>query len=481
MLRRISKYIAEHSLLTNGGLHLVALSGGADSVCLLLVLRQLGYNVEAVHCNFHLRGDESDRDEHFCRELCEREGVAFHLAHFDTRFYADFHKVSIEMAARELRYRYFEQLRNDLGAESVCVAHHKDDNVETVLMNIIRGTGLTGLIGIRPKNGTIVRPLLCVSRDEIVGYLDGISQPYVVDSTNLVNDVTRNKLRLDIIPLLKVINPSFQDNVVTMTKWLTDVEKITDDAMNKAVNDACTKFVGDACGINVGGVCGNDENGNPCSGSDGRLRIDLASVRNAVSPEYLLFTILHPKGFTPSQIKSVADRIVDENQPMPVGKQWTSASYLLVVERDYLLLAEKQEADDVKMKIPETGKYVFRIGGKEAALKVERKLMDFSLNDFPQEYRSSDVAVLDADKVEFPLVLRNAVQGDRFVPYGMRGSKLISDFMTDRKFDYFQRKQQLVLTGNDGNIAWLVGQRPDARYSLTKDTINIIIVRYINE
>ena len=167
-LDRISDFIGKHQLLSRDGLHLVALSGGADSVALLRVLCHLGYRVEAAHCNFHLRGEESDRDEEFVKDLCQKLNIPLHLIHFETAEYASLHQVSIEMAARELRYGYFRQLRDDIGAETVCVAHHRDDAVETLLMNLLRGAGIHGLTGIRPRNGHIVRPLLGVSRQEIL-------------------------------------------------------------------------------------------------------------------------------------------------------------------------------------------------------------------------------------------------------------------------------------------------------------------------
>ena len=189
MWNKVADFIAKQGLLTPEGLHLVAVSGGADSVALLLVLKQLGYHVEAVHCNFHLRGEESDRDETFVKSLCSEQDVILHLTHFDTKEYAAIHQVSIEMAARALRYHYFEQLRQDIGAETVCVAHHRDDAVETLLMNLMRGAGIHGLTGIHSKNGFVVRPLLGVSRDEIEDYLRQQEQSYITDSTNLEPDV----------------------------------------------------------------------------------------------------------------------------------------------------------------------------------------------------------------------------------------------------------------------------------------------------
>ena len=164
MIQKVSEFIAKHQLLSHDDLHLVALSGGADSVALLLILQQLGYRIEAAHCNFRLRGEESDRDEEFVKSLCRKRNIQLHIIHFDTNEYAALHQVSIEMAARDLRYGYFRQLCQDIGATSVCVAHHRDDAVETSLMNLLRGSGIHGLTGIRPKNGHVVRPLLCVSR-----------------------------------------------------------------------------------------------------------------------------------------------------------------------------------------------------------------------------------------------------------------------------------------------------------------------------
>ena len=214
MLKKIAHFIASNNLLVKEKKYLIALSGGADSVCLLLVLDKLGYNIEAVHCNFNLRGDESLRDEQFCIELCEKRNIKIHLAHFDTNSYALLHKTSIEMAARNLRYSFFENLRHDVGADGICVAHHQNDCAETLIMNLIRGTGIKGLAGIMPKRDSIIRPLLCVSRDEIEDFLTKESQDHVTDSTNLDDFCVRNSIRLNIIPMMEKINPSVVQNIV---------------------------------------------------------------------------------------------------------------------------------------------------------------------------------------------------------------------------------------------------------------------------
>ena len=233
----IARFISDNSLLSKEGKHIVALSGGADSVALLLLLKDLGYNVEAAHCNFHLRGDESNRDEMFCFNLCKDKQIPFHVIHFDTKLYANTHKVSIEMAARTLRYNYFKNLRQDINAESVCVAHHIEDSVETTLINLIRGTGLKGLSGISVKNGYVVRPLLCVTKQEIETYLASIGQDYVTDSTNFSDDVVRNKIRLNIIPMLKAINPSVISSIERTSSNLRDAGKLIDSILSDLKNE----------------------------------------------------------------------------------------------------------------------------------------------------------------------------------------------------------------------------------------------------
>ena len=242
-LQKVQDDILRHHLLSLEKRYLVALSGGADSVALLLILKKLGYSVEAIHCNFQLRGNESDRDEKFCVELCQHLGVELHRIHFDTRAYAALHKVSIELAARELRYRYFEQLRHDIGADGICVAHHLDDQVETIMMNIVRGTGLQGLTGIHPKNGFVLRPLLGVERKDIERFLASVNdvvtgecgQRYVTDSTNLQEDATRNKFRLRILPLLRDINPAVTKNIAQMAELMSDVAEVYDAAMAESI------------------------------------------------------------------------------------------------------------------------------------------------------------------------------------------------------------------------------------------------------
>lgn len=455
-LQKIKRFISTGALFPQQGKWkgLVALSGGADSVCLLLVCKSLGYDVEAVHCNFHLRGDEADRDEMFCQQLCEREAVPFHRVHFDTLTYASLHKVSIEMAARELRYNYFEQLRQSIGADDILVAHHRDDSVETVIMNLIRGTGIHGLQGIKPRNGHIVRPLLCVGRKEIEAWLKERERDFVTDSTNLEDDVVRNKIRLNLIPLLEGINPSVSENIAQTALRMVEAGKVFDNAMRKDV-DSVVKSTLSSTDV---------------APADRLMSIDVKALAEVSSREYTLQTILSPLLFSPSQVEEISRSDLSQS-----GKRWESATHTLIVDRGSLLVKEKSNADRKPFRIPETGTYVVSetlSASEKVSVKVVKVDENFLID------RSPLCATLDADKVRFPLCLRNVKPGERFMPFGMKGTKLISDYLTDRKRNLFQKEAQLVIADAEDNVLWLVGERPDGRYCVGRNTINALVIRY---
>lgn len=444
----VNDFIRSHKLLVGSGRYLVALSGGADSVALLLLLCELHYQVEAVHCNFHLRGEESDRDERFCRQLCDTRHIPFHLIHFDTHAYAELHKVSIEMAARELRYRYFEQLRQDIGADDICVAHHRDDQVETVLINLVRGTGLHGLTGIAPRRGKIVRPLLCVGRADIEDWLRSRGQDFVTDSTNLVDDVTRNKFRLNIIPQLRAINPSVSESIAMTAIRLAEAERVFEQALAEG-RKRVVELLSTA---------------KTPKDSFAPFRISVEGLLREPSPEYLLFSILQPLGFTSSQVENVSACLSSET-----GREWRTATSQMLLDRGFLLVEPLERQVPRPMRIPEEGLYVI---SPEERLRIITKPCD----DHFEVIRDKRVACLDASLVKFPLSVRRTENGDRFVPFGMKGSKLVSDYLTDRKFSLFDKRRQRVVTDADGKIVWLLAERPDNRFRITDKTTKCLIL-----
>lgn len=428
MLSKVKDYIKKHKLLSLSDLYIVALSGGADSVALLLLLDEMGYKVHALHCNFHLRGEESDRDERFCEDLCLKKNIPFHRIHFDTQMYAETHKMSVEMAARELRYRYFEQLRKDIGAEGICVAHHQDDTVETVLLNLVRGTGLRGLTGIQPRNGAILRPLLCVTRAEIEAYLATKQQDYVTDSTNLETDFVRNKIRLQVVPFLRQLNPAVSENIVRTAEHLTEAQKVLD-----AVVDTYK----------------------------GSNQLDLCALQQVGSAEYIVFEWLKQYGFNGSQVQQVISAETGSIFSSPTG-------YEVLKDRDRLLV-EPTIMAFTPIRIPEEGTYV---------LPDDRRLNVRRSNPFVS--KDSHEATLDARQVRFPLTVRRVEEGDWMIPYGMTGRKLLSDLMTDLKMSLFDRRRQLVVVDAQGAVVWAIGLRTDHRCRVTDATQEVIAIKINN-
>lgn len=442
-LQKLSKFIASHKLMECNGKYLVALSGGADSVALSLALRELGFDVVAAHCNFHLRGDESDRDEMFCRRFCERNGIKLHVTHFDTEGFAKLRKISIEMAARHLRYAYFKQLAEDIGASAVCVAHHQDDSVETVLLNLIRGTGIHGLTGIKPKNGGIVRPLLCVTRNEIETVLAEVGQDFVTDSTNLVDDVVRNKIRLDILPLMKEINPSVSDSIAKTASRVADVA----DALDDVVGSVASVLVEEK--------------------AKGVVVIHTDRLMTGPAPEYVLFRLLKGYSFVPSQIEQIYASVSTGS-----GRVFVSSTHRLLIDRDCIVVEPLAESGRRPMLVPECGVYVYDDSMKLRFERVERD-SGFKVS------ADKCFCFADASVVKFPLTVRTVEVGDRFVPFGMKGSKLVSDYLTDRKFNLFDKQRQLVVADAHGRIVWLVNQRPDERYRITDTTETVLKITCI--
>lgn len=422
MWSKVSAYINKHKLLNANDLYIVALSGGADSVALLLLLKEGGFNVHAAHCNFLLRGSESDRDEAFCVDLCRQLGVELHRAHFATREYAEAHKVSIEMAARELRYSWFEQLRKDIGAAGICVAHHRDDSVETVLLNMIRGTGLRGLTGIQPRNGYVLRPLLCVSRDEIEHFLAKRGQKYVIDSTNLETDVKRNKVRLQVLPLLRTLNSAVSDNIQRMVENVAEAQIVLDSLLD------------------------NFKKHNT---------LELSELEKYGSSEYVIYEWLKNYGFNGTQAQQVLEA--------ETGKIVSSSQGYDVLKDRERLIIERTLKPFNPMRIPEEGMYVLdekmRLSLRKCAAYVSKKPF---------------VATFDAQKVVFPLTVRRVEEGDWMIPFGMRGRKLLSDLMTDRKMTVFEKRRQLVVVDAQDVIVWAVGLRIADSVAVAETTQSVL-------
>lgn len=437
-LDKIRNYISSNGLLEDGTKVIVGVSGGADSTALLLILLRLGYRVHAVHCNFHLRGSESDRDQQFVTDLCNRLGVELEICQYNTQQYASDHGISIEMAARELRYADFERIMHKCGASAVCIAHHRDDSVETILLNLIRGTGIKGLTGIKPRNGHIIRPLLCVSRQDIENWLNEIGQPYVTDSTNLETDYTRNKIRNQLLPLMRSINPDADNAVNDTAKHLQQTYAI----YSKAIKSATDRIVTISGGITT---------------------TSIPELNKEADTGAVLFEILSPMGFNSTQIEDIVASL--SSQP---GARFISATHQLIKERDFLTVSPIDDSSFKPLTInlePDTS----------SALPDGSVLTVATAHAGTPISRLQSTATFDADLVKGPITIRPWQEGDWFIPFGMKGRKLVSDYLTDCKVSALERQKQLVATCRN-DIIWVMGRRSDNRYRVTDKTKTQLIL-----
>lgn len=432
----VRAYIEKYQLLTENRPVLVGVSGGADSIALLTILVELGYSCIAAHCNFHLRGEESLQDERFTKEYVEKLQIPFVKIDFETEQYAAENHLSIEMAARELRYRWFEEQRVHWGAQAIAVAHHRDDNVETFLMNLIRGTGIRGLSGIQPKNGFVVRPMLAVSREEIQNWFAKRNLSYVTDSTNLSDAYTRNFIRLRILPLLEEVNPSVKKAIARTSEHLAATEAIYLQVIEEARKEVF----------------------------DSENRLSIAALMKYPAPNAVLYELLKVYGFSRSVVEDIYSSLTKES-----GKVFFSSSFRLIKDRDYLLFSPL-----VKEEIQE---YILNGDEKEWIGPIELSFESVVITTDFQIRKEKNIAYFDADKLTFPLTLRKWQEGDWFIPFGMKGRKKLSDYFSDRKFSRLEKEQTWLLCSGD-TIIWIVGERSDNRFCLDKMTKRALVVNF---
>ncbi len=413
---------------------ILALSGGIDSMVLSDMLLKAHADFVLAHCNFHLRGEESDGDEQFVRDYASQNGLTLYVKQFDTLNYAEEHKLSIEMAARELRYAWFEELRQQLNYDYIAVAHHADDQLETFFINLFRGAGIKGLKGMRPVNGHIIRPLLDVSREEILQYAKENGLMWREDHTNAETQFLRNKIRHELLPVIDGISKEGRSAILKSISHLA------------SENELYRELVKEKLSQMVAPLWGADS----CVGSDST---DMASLWDAATTSsfQLLFEWLRDYGFNSDQVHRIYEAM--NGQP---GTAFFSPTHRVTVERDGLELT------------PICQQYEASI---ELSYRQIEKEADFVIDKSPQ------VAQLDYDKLTFPLQIRKWQQGDRFRPLGMKGSKLLSDFFVDQKMTTRQKEECQVLTTADGQIVWVVGRRIDDRFKISENTKTILFVQ----
>ena len=436
MIKRIQQFIINKKLFSKDSNLLLAISGGADSVCLFFALKELGYNVELAHCNFNLRAEESDEDEYFVKELANKYGLKYHVKSFETQKYASEQKISIQMAARDLRYKWFDELLAVNNLDFVITAHHKDDNVETFFINLIRGTGVNGLCGIKAKNKKIIRPLLEISRQEIERYLTKNKIKYRNDSSNSEVKYLRNKIRHQLMPLLKEMNPNIEQTITNEIFFLDGINKVFQEQMTAIKERLLVQ-------------------------KEGIYKLNISELIELQHLEVILFEILKPFGF--SEVDQIIKAINSQS-----GKQFFADTYQLIIDREQIIIsALENHQEDIEI--------------REIEIEIKNPLsmkfagsIDFSLNKNP------NVAKLDFDKLSFPLKLRKWKNGDKFRPLGMRNFKKVSDFFIDEKYSILAKQKQWLLCSED-DIVWIVGNRIDDRYKIETHTKKVYIAELLKE
>lgn len=447
----VENFIAKHHLMRKSDSVLVALSGGADSVALLLVLQKLGFNVAAAHCNFHLRGEESDRDERFVRNLCKKAGVPLHIEQFDTNAEAARNKESIEMAARRLRYEWFSRLRSEHGYDCVAVAHHRDDNAETFFLNLLRGTSVRGLAGMRPKRDKIVRPLLCVGRKDIENWLILQNQSYVTDSTNSDTNLRRNKIRHEVLPLLRSINPSFEKGLA-MTMQRLYITEATENSVLIHKVGRLVSILNDGISINV------------------------SMLQEEPFAETILFHLMRIYGFPPAISEELMERL-DKTS----GDLYKHGDFLL--SRNPRQIEIRRHPVQFDEKMLHNGNNLMPDGSVIDVSEI--KSSDIPVPDEQDKHAKRfstppEVAYIDRDKIEGHLVCRSIRSGDKFKPFGMRGSKLINDFLTEKGYSRIDRIATKVVCDRD-KVLWVVGARTAGYCAVSDETEDIVRLELIQQ
>ena len=448
MLEQFQAYINRYNLIVEGDKVILALSGGIDSMVLADLLLKTKVEFVAAHCNFHLRGDESNGDDWFVRKFAENCGIQCFVKHFETEKYAAKYGISIEMAARDLRYAWFEQLRLQLGYDKIAVAHHADDQAETFFINLLRGAGLNGLKGMKPQNGVVIRPLLWASREQIRKYAVENHIVWREDHTNVESVYLRNRIRNQLLPVFDELQPKARQGLYKSLEHLSAENELYRELLKEKLAQIVER--------------------------DGDVqRLPYSKIIKAEVPEpvegptssfQLLFEWLRQYGFNTDQCHFIYDAL-----ETGIGNQYFSPTHCVVIGRDDLQLSEIKEKTDDEIQI--------QIGEEEILSPVH---LCFSKLGRTAEFiidKSPEVAQLDFDKLRFPLALRHWRHGDRFHPLGMKGSKLLSDFFVDQKFTEYQKQNVWLLVSADGDILWVVGYRMDDRFKIVNNTKTVFECR----
>lgn len=438
MFAEFKSFIKEKKLFAPGDKILLAVSGGIDSIVMMQLFSECDFKYGVAHCNFKLRGKESDTDERFVRQEAKFSGAPFYSKSFDTKNYSGKNGLSIQMAARKLRYDFFEEIRAKHQYDCIAVAHNTDDSAETILLNLIRGTGIAGHHGIKPKSGFIVRPLLFASRESILKFAKSQKVKWREDSSNNTNDYPRNIVRNQVMMWLKKINPSVSETLLRHAHDMQGVEQLYQQYISKLSKDAIEE-------------------------KKHETFINIAFLQKQESSLTLLYEILKYYGFNRDAVHKINNLLSGE-----AGKIFLSPTHRLVKDRKYLMVTKRSTvmANDYLI---ESGNHFFQWEGGSLSFRKIMLTSDMKEKIMAGDLADKNIAWVDADRLKYPLQLRHWKKGDIFHPLGMRGNKKISDFFTDLKFSALQKEKAWLLCSTN-KIVWVVGERMDDKFRIAPGT-----------
>ncbi len=436
-LKQFLSFIKQHNLFNIKDRVLLAVSGGRDSVLMAHLFKAAGFEFALAHCNFWLRGDESDADEQFVAELARGLDVPFYSTRFNTESYAKDHQISIQMAARDLRYNWLEKIRSEFKFSYIAIAQHQNDIVETVLLNQVRGTGISGMHGILAKRDKIIRPLLFLNREDIDRMVEKENFSFREDSSNFSSKYARNKLRLEVIPALKELNPQLEETFMANTKRFAELEILLNNKICEIKEDLFE-------------LISTDE-----------FKISIIKLKDLVPQNTLLFGLFQPYGFNEAVLKDLR-----QSWDKP-GKIFKSATHQILTDREFILLSKIQLTKEQEIQVPENGKVIWH-----------EIVYNSYVTDAANFELSNDRNLLQANHslLQFPLRIRNWQKGDYFYPLGMKGKKKLSDFFIEQKIPLSKKNEVGVLENKNGDIIWICGYRLDERYKVKNTGKKIFIL-----
>ncbi len=438
MIKEFKRFIAENKLIEPDDKVLLAVSGGIDSMVMTHLILRLGFRTGIAHCNFSLREIESDKDEEMVRRYASEKNIPFYAIRFDTRAFAKKNGLSVQMAARELRYEWFEMIRSENGYDKIAIAHNLNDNIETVIINLTRGTGITGLTGIRPSSNHIIRPLLFATRDEITKYCNKHLIRYREDKSNADIKYIRNKIRHQVIPLLKEINPSIETTLNETAERFTGINEIVSDyiaGLRERIQEQKSNHI--AFNINL--------------------------LKTYLDNKAVLFELFKPFGIGNVQLNDLLKVIEGKT-----GGQIFTGSHRIIKNRKEVIVTDENKENERTYNIKNIRGFA-KVPGIESAGYAE-------ITDSFEIPSDPFIACIDSEKISFPTVIRRWKPGDHFYPLGMKHKKKLSDYFINSKYSILEKENKLILE-SDGKIVWIIGDRIDDRFRITKSTRKALIIK----